>query len=260
MHLHDVAVTSDSQRIFTVGTLIKSADGLQPFKSRNEKQIIVYNLERNELENRVPVLHDIRDITLSRNDQFVLVSYENKAPPQLWKVEMLKNPNCIARLNLRHTYIPKVAVDFAGPSYFGGKDDQLVLCAGKAGDIHIWDRESGALLHHVRAQTVGGDMTSIAWNQAADPFMFATGSHDGAVRIWTTTTGSQQASPYPEVHLSMPATDSRTRTPSPFPPDLEYRNDSPGTIRSELRAEFRDSLSELHQPRIRFHPSALPDL
>jgi hypothetical protein len=36
-----------------------------------------------------------------------------------------------ARLTLRHTYMPKLTVDFAGPSYFGGKDDELVLCAGK---------------------------------------------------------------------------------------------------------------------------------
>jgi WD40 repeat protein len=43
------------------------------------------------------------------------------------------------------------------------------------------------LLHHVRAQASGGDLTCIAWNHAAnDPFMFATGSHDGAIRIWTT--------------------------------------------------------------------------
>jgi hypothetical protein len=34
-------------------------------------------------------------------------------------------------LSLRHTYIPKTAVDFAGPSSFGGRDDELVLCAGK---------------------------------------------------------------------------------------------------------------------------------
>lgn len=55
-----------------------------------------------------------------------------------------------------------------------------------AGDIHIWDRESGALLHHVPAQSLGGgDLTCIAWNPTADPFMFATGSHDGAVRVWT---------------------------------------------------------------------------
>lgn len=37
----------------------------------------------------------------------------------------------IARLTLRHTFLPKVHMDVAGPSYFGGKDDQLVLCAGK---------------------------------------------------------------------------------------------------------------------------------
>ena len=40
MSLHDVAVTSDGQRMFTVGTMVVSVDGLQPSKSRREKQII----------------------------------------------------------------------------------------------------------------------------------------------------------------------------------------------------------------------------
>lgn len=54
------------------------------------------------------------------------------------------------------------------------------------GDIHIWDQESGALLHSIRAQAHGGDLTCIAWNNAADdPFMFAAGSHDGGVKVWT---------------------------------------------------------------------------
>jgi len=60
-----------------------------------------------------------------------------KAPPQLWKVDMVKKqtdpPDTppVVRLSLRHTYMPRGAVDFAGPSYFGGKDDQLIVCAGK---------------------------------------------------------------------------------------------------------------------------------
>jgi WD40 repeat protein len=54
------------------------------------------------------------------------------------------------------------------------------------GDIHIWDQESGALLHLIRAQTHGGDLTCIAWNNAADdPYMFAAGSYDGGVKVWT---------------------------------------------------------------------------
>lgn len=28
--------------------------------------------------------------------------------------------------------MPKVPVDFAGPSYFGGKNNELVLCCGKS--------------------------------------------------------------------------------------------------------------------------------
>ena len=40
MILHDVAVTVDSHRMLCVGTLTASVDGLQPKKSRAEKQII----------------------------------------------------------------------------------------------------------------------------------------------------------------------------------------------------------------------------
>jgi len=196
--------------MLVVGTLLSSSDGLHPSKSRAEKQIISYSLERKEIENQVPILYDVRDITFAKNGQFALVSYEFKAPPQLWKLEIIKvrtdpDPNnttsgstshMTSRLSLRHTYMPKFQVDFAGPSYFGGKDDQLVICAGKAGDIHIWDRESGALLHHIRAQAFGGgDLTCIAWNPALEPFMFSTGSHDGAVRIWTSPVSGNTAPP-----------------------------------------------------------------
>ncbi|KIY47537.1 hypothetical protein FISHEDRAFT_66082 [Fistulina hepatica ATCC 64428] len=171
--IHDVSVTPDAKRFVGVGPLLRSPTGLVPSRSRAEKQLIVYNMETKQLENQTPVLNDVRDITLARNTQhglLALVSYENKVCPS----------------SLSHTYMPKTPVSFAGPSYFGGKNDELVLCAGKAGDIHIWDRESGALLHHVRGQQIGGDLTCIAWNNAAeDPFMFATGSHDGGVRIWT---------------------------------------------------------------------------
>ncbi|KAF5379166.1 hypothetical protein D9615_006004 [Tricholomella constricta] len=189
MKLLDVAVTPDSSRLIGVGPLLESPTGLQPSKSRAEKRLVVYNMATNQVENQTPVLNDVRDITVARTVRsgvIALISYENKAPPQLWKLEMVKdrdnNSIVTARLTLRHTYMPKVQVDFAGHSYFGGKNNELVL----SGDIHIWDQESGALLHHLRGQTHSGDLTCIAWNQAAeDPFMFATGSHDGAVRMWT---------------------------------------------------------------------------
>ncbi|EPT02101.1 hypothetical protein FOMPIDRAFT_1029426 [Fomitopsis schrenkii] len=226
MVLHDIAVTQDCERMLCVGTLMASRDGLHPSKSRAEKQIIAFNLEKKDIENRVPVLHDVRDITLARDDQVALVSYENKAPPQLWKLDLVKDT---ARLSLRHTYIPKVPVDFAGPSYFGGKNDQLVLCAGKAGDIHIWDRESAALLHHVRAQALGGDLTCIAWNAAVEPFMFATGSHDGGVRIWTTPSShptiSVTESAPGSCANSMNGNTPRTGTPSLY--DVDKQMSSP---------------------------------
>ena len=102
----------------------------------------------------IPLLHTIRGITLSRSGQFALISHELKVgapmlnshrtdflncgqiPPQLWKLVAFYDwekvePIQTMTLSLRHTYIPKTAVDFAGPSSFGGRDDELVLCAGK---------------------------------------------------------------------------------------------------------------------------------
>lgn len=52
-----------------------------------------------------------------------------------------------ARLILRHTYEPTVRVDFVGPSYFGGVDDQLVLCAGK-GVFRLRSCSNTQILNH----------------------------------------------------------------------------------------------------------------
>ncbi|KAF9063012.1 hypothetical protein BDP27DRAFT_1335856 [Rhodocollybia butyracea] len=238
MKLQDVAVTPDCTRLLGVGPLLSSPDGLHPSKSRVEKRLTVYNMETDQIEHTTPVLNDVKDITLARNTRtglVALVSYENKAPPQLWKLENVKDGS---RLTLRHTYMPKVPVDFAGPSYFGGKNDELVLCAGKAGDIHIWDQESGALLHHVRAQDLGGDLTCIAWNHAEDnPFMFATGSHDGAVRIWTK----------PEQFSSPAALENQPpflRSASPSEMDELQRTESPLT-QQDFESSFTNSTESL---------------
>ncbi|KZV65320.1 WD40 repeat-like protein [Peniophora sp. CONT] len=256
LKIHDVSVTPDGLRMLGVGKLLSTQEGLKPSTCRDEKQIISYNIERKEIESQVPILHEVRDITMAKSGQYALVSYEFKAPPQLWKLEIIRQrmdvteaqadaaelpPVYTSRLSLRHTYMPKFQVDFAGPSYFGGKDDQLVLCAGKAGDIHIWDRESGALLHHIRAQNFGGgDLTCIAWNPAADPYIFATGSHDGAVRVWTTLPPGPTAPPSinePPGQNSRPnSLIQRDRSPRPTPRSITPLSDT-GSAGQYLDAE-----------------------
>ena len=59
-----------------------------------------------------------------------------------------------------------------------------------AGDIHIWDRDTAALLRYIRPPTDVPelrDMTCVGWNSGLEEaMMFATGSHDGTVRVWST--------------------------------------------------------------------------
>ena len=58
-----------------------------------------------------------------------------------------------------------------------------------AGDVHVWDRETAALLRYLHPMNMPKlrDMTCIGWNNGMDePMMFATGSHGGTVRVWST--------------------------------------------------------------------------
>ncbi|RXW19261.1 hypothetical protein EST38_g6603 [Candolleomyces aberdarensis] len=116
--------------------MFRPLTGLKPSKSRDEKRLVVYNLETKQVESQTPVWDDVRDITIAqaRSNIIALISYENKAPPQLWKIELIKERDSnakVARLTLQHTYMTKIAVNFAGPSYFGGQNNEFVLCAGK---------------------------------------------------------------------------------------------------------------------------------
>ncbi|KAF8627354.1 hypothetical protein AX15_004423 [Amanita polypyramis BW_CC] len=146
MKLQDVAVLPDSIHLIAVGPLLESPIGLQPSKSRAEKRLAVFNMETEQIESLTPVLDNVRHVSLAstpRNGLVALVTYESRAPPQLWKVESLHKDSDrpIMRLTLKHTYLPKSPVYFAGPSYFAGRNNELVLSAGKGYLtvlLHLW--------------------------------------------------------------------------------------------------------------------------
>jgi len=193
VRLINVAVTSDSSRLIATGPSIPPSSGPQPTRqTKVDKRIIVYNMHTKRKESQVPLFSDVRDIVISKRMSLVLVSFE-QAAPQLWKLEIVRDrartdgeSPLTARLNLKHTFALNVPTSIAGSCYFGGRDEQFVYCVGKAGDVHVWDRDTAALLRYLRPMNMP-DMTCIGWNNGTDePMMFATGSHDGMVRVWST--------------------------------------------------------------------------
>ncbi|KAF8433293.1 WD40-repeat-containing domain protein [Boletus edulis BED1] len=196
VRLINVAVTSDCSRLIAIGPSVTPPNGPQPTRqTKVEKRIIVFNMLTRQKESQTPLFDDVRDISISKRMPFVLVSFE-QAPPQLWKLEIVRDrartngeSPLTARLNLKHSFALNVPTSIAGSCYFGGNDEQFVFCVGKAGDVHIWDRETAALLRYIRPMNMSEtrDMTCIGWNDGTDEsMMFATGSHDGTVRVWST--------------------------------------------------------------------------
>ncbi len=111
------------------------------------------------------------------------------------------------------------------PSVFGGNHDVLILRAETSqfrlhniisvylllivaltgeysdGYIHAWDRTSAEHLFRLDASrdVIGGELTSFSWNRGSKEYMFATGTDQGQVHIWT--------QPY-ELDTSEPTSDS----------------------------------------------------
>ncbi|CAE6405826.1 unnamed protein product [Rhizoctonia solani] len=191
LQVWDAAVVPDEERLVAVATLLRSEQDRRPVKSRPEKRLLIYNLQTGEIENQVPLLQEVRDVTLTEEGNYALVSYENKAPPQAWRIDKILREGK-QRLVLVHTW--QQPVDFAGPSYFGGVKDTFVLAASKSGEIYIWERSSGVLLHSLKAPDQ--ELTNLAWNhKAPSGFMFASAAHDGMVRIFSSNNDTLSTEP-----------------------------------------------------------------
>ncbi len=130
----------------------------------------------------------------------------------------------------------------------GGIGKSLVISVNQvsfslftAGDVCVWDRDSGNLLHHIGVPSGVqiGRLSSLAWNSSmTKSFMFAAGSHDGAIRIWTAlphdamgrepaSPQSSQSSPPPEYASPKLRSYSNKRLPSSSSFGIGYRSESP---------------------------------
>ncbi|CAE6417457.1 unnamed protein product [Rhizoctonia solani] len=98
-------------------------------------------------------------------------------------------------------------VDFAGPSFFGGPKDTLVIAASRAGEIYIWERSSAILLHTLTTPS-SKELTSLAWNpKSPNQFMLAAAARDGTIRLWRTKTS--------QTSIILPPEETESTVPSP---------------------------------------------
>ncbi|KAG1767907.1 hypothetical protein EDD22DRAFT_873622 [Suillus occidentalis] len=224
VQLRRIVVTSDGHRIIGIGPIGEAPNGLHPSRpARVEKRIVVYNTRTRLCESQIPLFQDVSDVKLARNNSHLLFSFSDQSPPQLWKMDLVggrgRAPRNCARLTFRHAFSSPVSVEYVG-STFGGKNDQFIVCAGKSGDILIWDRESANLLHHIYPTNPDQDLTCLSCNSfAGDPFAFAVGGHDGSIRIWSTFLCLTPMTPSHDPHDMTPPESQASYSPRGWPTD-----------------------------------------
>jgi len=172
------------------------------FLNMRFNQLFVYNLLTHKLEVEMPVpeYHSVLRVGQdTQGNAIVLVStgdtnVEEHAtnPPQLWTLDVFQNQemngaDASSQLTLKHTYKFGKRDKVSGPSYFGGKDNSLVLSTSQARGIYIWDQGSGILLGLIKLPE-GFSLYKpvIAWNHASDnQLMFAVGNSEGEICTYT---------------------------------------------------------------------------
>ncbi|ELU41225.1 WD40 domain-containing protein [Rhizoctonia solani AG-1 IA] len=225
LQVWDAAVVPDEERLVAVATLIRTEQERRPVKSRHEKRIL-------SRYSKALLSMGCANPMETEEGNYALVSYENKAPPQAWRIDKILREGK-QRLVLAHSKsrsegrFARYPVDFAGPSYFGGVKDTFVLAASKSmygrglfriqsdwldsgGEIYIWERSSGVLLHSLKAPD----------QEVGDTFLYyvnrATNKSSTAYKPWTTTAAASMGG---------------STAPSPEPQEIE----SPGPFRQEHR-------------------------
>ncbi|KAG8925153.1 hypothetical protein FRC02_009893 [Tulasnella sp. 418] len=183
--IHDVAFTRDSKFMLFVATQ-PSVMGMEG----EEDVIVVFDTVKKCIEDQKPLTMSARSISLSRDGKHVLISYGNNVEslPDIWRIDGV---NSRITLDLLFTCVPTHHAHpvFEAPSCFGGDRDQFICGTNKRGEIHIWCRENGLLLHSYKAREINSNrvlgLTTIAWNRAdSKRFMLAGADATGNIHIW----------------------------------------------------------------------------
>ncbi|EUC66910.1 WD repeat protein, putative [Rhizoctonia solani AG-3 Rhs1AP] len=183
LQVWDLAVMLDEGQLVVVASLLKSQKNYKPTSSRHEKRILVYSLNTKKIEGQMPLMHDVRGVTLVQAGDLALVSYEGNAPPQTWYLNRI--PDTRTQED-GPKYQIKLSKKFAGTSHFGAYKDTLVLAASKAGEIYIWERSSANLIHTLTVPSKQ-ELTGLAWNpkSTGNKFTIASAMRNGMVNICT---------------------------------------------------------------------------
>ncbi|KAG9123055.1 hypothetical protein FRC07_000300 [Ceratobasidium sp. 392] len=252
LQVWDAAMTPDNERVVVVATLVQTARGCKPRKSRAQKQILLYNLKNRQIESPVPLMQEARNVTLQILTLYVLetekgihalVSYGDGTPSEMWRIKSNNGGEPSWSLESARRYYPESSSESTTiSSCFAGVNDQFVVCVSESGSVDIRDRSDGTSLHSLKGPGQVGfskreadhllnarmQLTAITSSNhdPSEGIMLASAAEEGDVHIWSTI-----ASPPPATcgFPPMEASDSNFAEEVPVGP-LVDSSASPETV------------------------------
>ncbi|KAM0792248.1 hypothetical protein ACM66B_004942 [Microbotryomycetes sp. NB124-2] len=187
----DMDVSADGTRLVAVGradttapsrgnsvqqsrTGTPSTQNGPPIHARHDKKISVFSLPDRKLLFESIQPNELTSVTISDDSRFAIVSH---APSEILYIDL--RDGTIVRRFQGHDQ-----GRFVLQSCFGGALQNFVMSGSGDGQIFVWHRDTGRLLHQLSGHG-SGSVNAVAWNKRHPGGMFASASDDRTVRIWT---------------------------------------------------------------------------
>ncbi|KAK4053755.1 hypothetical protein OIV83_001411 [Microbotryomycetes sp. JL201] len=181
----DMDVSSDGTKLVAVGradttspsrgnsvqhsrTGTPSTQNGPPIHARHDKKISVFSLPDNKLLFESIQPNELTSVTISDDSRFAI---------EILYIDL--RDGTIVRRFQGHDQ-----GRFVLQSCFGGALQNFVMSGSGDGQIFVWHRDTGRLLHQLSGHG-SGSVNAVAWNKRHPGGMFASASDDRTVRIWT---------------------------------------------------------------------------
>ncbi|KAF5348541.1 hypothetical protein D9756_009587 [Leucocoprinus leucothites] len=189
MHIRSIGLEAKNNYLFVVSRVTKSVpEQIEPARSRAEKRIVIYDLDKEAVIYKVPVLEDISNIYPISGELDILVTHADHKAFQLWFIDAgIRGAEITARLKKRAITPQPGPVDYVGPTCIAGNYNQFILSVTSSGAIDFWRRESGIPYQRFEHQLLKEEgVRCFSWRKSSEnTATFASSGFDGDIlHIW----------------------------------------------------------------------------
>uniref|UniRef100_A0A915DBW7 LisH domain-containing protein n=1 Tax=Ditylenchus dipsaci TaxID=166011 RepID=A0A915DBW7_9BILA len=177
-HVHDLNRPNEPTRQFEgfrIRCIYSKKDGKTVLAADTHNRIRSYEFDSQHETTLIQELSQIMYFTVDHSEEHCLVTTKTEGI-RLW---------CLKTKSLIRSFFGSMHSEFVITSSFGGCKDNFVASGSEDENVVIWNVDKSEPVRYLKGHT--GTVNAVCWNPTQHG-MLASGSDDGTIRIWASST------------------------------------------------------------------------